>query len=50
MGHPILFSEKVPTLGTVGDIGLYDLTHYAIGMWAQVSLMVSPHVYFTSAS
>ena len=48
MGRPILFSEKVPTLGTVGDIGLYDLTQYAIGMRAQVSLMISPHVYFTT--
>ena len=48
MGRPILFSEKVPTLGTVGDIGLFDLSQYAIGMRAQVSLMISPHVYFTT--
>ena len=48
MGRPIFFSEKVPTLDTVGDIGLYDLTQYAIGMRAQTSLMISPHVYFTS--
>ena len=30
-GMPILFTEKVPTLGTAADIGLYDLSYYLIG-------------------
>ncbi|HUG82555.1 MAG TPA: phage major capsid protein, partial [Bryobacterales bacterium] len=47
-GRPLLFSEKVPTLGTVGDLGLYDLTQYAIGLRAEVALMISPHAYFVS--
>ncbi len=31
LGMPLLFTEKVPTLGTAGDIGLYDLNYYLIG-------------------
>ena len=31
MGIPILFTEKVPVLGTKGDIGLYDFSYYLIG-------------------
>lgn len=30
-GMPLIFTEKVPTLGTTGDIGLYDLSYYLIG-------------------
>ena len=30
-GMPLLFTEKVPTLGTSADIGLYDLSYYLIG-------------------
>ena len=29
-GMPILFTEKVPVLGTTGDLGLYDLRYYYI--------------------
>ena len=47
-GRPLFFSEKVPTLGTKGDIGLYDLTQYAVGIRAEIALMISPHVYFSS--
>jgi predicted phage gp36 major capsid-like protein len=31
LGIPIIFSEKVPALGSKGDIGLYDFGHYYIG-------------------
>jgi HK97 family phage major capsid protein len=31
LGLPIEFTEKVPTLGSVGDIGLYDFRHYYLG-------------------
>jgi len=30
-GIPLYFSEHVPTLGSVGDIGLYDFDQYLIG-------------------
>ena len=47
-GRPILFTEKLPKLGDAGDILLVDPKQYAIGMRVGVSLMISPHVYFTS--
>ena len=47
-GRPIFFTEKLPTLGTVGDILLVDPKQYAIGMRVGVSLLISPHVYFTT--
>lgn len=31
LGRPIIFSDKVPGLGTQGDIGLYDFGYYLIG-------------------
>lgn len=31
MGYPIVWTEKVPALGTKGDIGLYDFDYYLIG-------------------
>ena len=30
MGYPIFFTDKVPTLGNKGDLGLYDLSEYII--------------------
>ncbi|HUW09526.1 MAG TPA: phage major capsid protein [Anaerolineae bacterium] len=31
LGYPIIFTERVPNLGTKGDIGLYDFGYYLIG-------------------
>jgi HK97 family phage major capsid protein len=31
MGYPVIWSEKPPTLGVQGDIGLYDFSYYVIG-------------------
>jgi HK97 family phage major capsid protein len=31
MGRPIYFSDKLPAVGTLGDIGLYDFSYYMIG-------------------
>ena len=31
MGYPIFFTDKVPALGTKGDLGLYDFSKYVIG-------------------
>ena len=33
--RPVLFTEKVPALGTKADIGLYDFSKYAIGIRSQ---------------
>jgi len=46
--RPILFSEKVPTVGTRGDIGLYDFSQYLVGLRADVTLDKSAHVGFVS--
>lgn len=31
LGLPIIFTDRVPILGTEGDIGLYDMSYYLIG-------------------
>jgi HK97 family phage major capsid protein len=31
LGMPIIFTEKLPVLGSRGDIGLYDFGHYYVG-------------------
>jgi len=46
--RPVIFSEKVPTLGTKGDIGLYDFSQYVIGMRADMTLAKSQHAGFQS--
>jgi HK97 family phage major capsid protein len=46
--RPVLFTEKVPALGTVGDIGLYDFTQYVVGVRADFSLAKSMHLGFAS--
>ena len=43
----MIFTEKVPVLGTVGDIMLCDFSQYSIGLRAEVSLDRSQHVGFT---
>lgn len=42
--RPVLFSEKVPALGTKGDIMLCDFSQYAVGMRREVTLDKSQHV------
>lgn len=46
LGYPIIFTEKVPYLGTKGDIGLYDFKYYLIGDREQPSIDSSPHEKF----
>ncbi len=31
LGRPIIFSEKIPALGSAFDLGLYDLSQYLVG-------------------
>jgi HK97 family phage major capsid protein len=38
LGMPLLFTEKLPTLGTKGDILLADFSQYAIGLRREVTL------------
>jgi HK97 family phage major capsid protein len=44
LGKELLFTEKVPALGTLGDLLLCDLSVYTIGMRKEVSLDKSIHV------
>jgi HK97 family phage major capsid protein len=46
MGYPVLFVENAEVLGTMGDIGLYDLTKYLIGDRQMVTLDASKHYQF----
>lgn len=45
--RPVRFTEKVPTLGTKGDIGFFAFSEYAVGLRQDMSLDKSAHVGFT---
>lgn len=46
--RPVIFTEKLPALGTKGDILLADMSQYFVAMRKEVVIAVSPHVYFTT--
>ena len=46
--RPVLFTEKVPTLGSQGDIGLYDFSQYVVGLRNEMRFDTSIHVHFTT--
>jgi HK97 family phage major capsid protein len=46
LGLPIFFSEKLPALGSIGDVILADLQYYLIGERSQLEIAMSPHVAF----
>jgi HK97 family phage major capsid protein len=46
LGYPIIFSEKVPALGSKGDIGLYDFSYYLVGDRQSLLFDESTHVRF----
>ncbi len=48
LGMPFMVTEKVPTLGTTGDIGLYDLSHYLIGDRSDIRVDSSIHYRFAN--
>lgn len=48
MGLPVIFTEKMETLGTSGDIMLADLSHYLIGDRQAITLSSSPHENFST--
>jgi HK97 family phage major capsid protein len=46
MTRPVVFTEKMKTLGNRADIALCDFTHYAVGLRRDASLDRSQHVGF----
>jgi HK97 family phage major capsid protein len=46
LGRPVIFTEKVPALGTTGDINFVDLSYYLIGDRQQVEVAASEHFAF----
>jgi HK97 family phage major capsid protein len=44
--RPVLFTEKVPALGTEGDISLLDLSTYVVGLRSGMRFETSIHVAF----
>jgi len=42
--RPVFFTEKLPVLGTVGDVVLADLSQYVVGLRREVTLDKSIHV------
>ncbi len=48
LGMPFAVTEKVPTLASAGDIGLYDLSYYLIGDRKDLRVDSSTHVRFTT--
>lgn len=46
MGRPIFFTEKVPKLGSVGDISFVDLSYYLVGDRQAVAVSASEHFAF----
>lgn len=45
-GRPLFFTEKLPVLGTAGDVMLVDPSHYVIGQRLDVQIDISPHYLF----
>jgi HK97 family phage major capsid protein len=45
-GHPVFITEKLPKVGTTGDILLIDAGLYLVGKRQEIEIQVSPHVYF----
>lgn len=45
-GIPVLVSEKLPALGTKGDVMLCDFSQYLLGDRQEITIDVSPHVNF----
>lgn len=46
-GWPIIWSEKLPALGTPGDILLADFSYYSIADLGGIEVQASPHMKFT---
>ncbi len=49
-GRPLIVTEKLPTLGTVGDLLLFDPSYYIIGDRMDLTITSSEHVAFATDS
>ena len=47
--RPLIISEKLPAVGTEGDLMLVDLSGYCVGLRAEMALDTSAHVGFQRA-
>jgi HK97 family phage major capsid protein len=47
-GRPVYFTEKVPALGTTGDINFVDPSFYLIGDRQAITASASPHFAFST--
>jgi len=48
LGRPLILTEKVPTLSSAGDIGLYDFGFYLVGDRQDLALESSEHSRFAN--
>ena len=48
LGRPLYVTEKVPNVGTKGDLSLIDFSHYLIGDRQTIQASSSPHYKFAS--
>ncbi|TDC47646.1 phage major capsid protein [Actinomadura sp. KC345] len=46
LGRPVIFTEKVPSLGSTGDLSLVDFSYYLVGDRQAMSIETSPHYKF----
>lgn len=46
LGRPVIFTEKMPTLGDSGDIALVDFSYYLVGDRQTLQADTSPHYRF----
>lgn len=46
LGRPVIFTEKVPSLGSAGDLSLVDFSYYLLGDRQAMSMETSPHYQF----
>lgn len=46
LGRPVIITEKVPTLGTRGDISFVDMSYYLVGDRQAMSAASSEHIKF----
>jgi HK97 family phage major capsid protein len=46
LGRPVIVSEKVPNLGSTGDVAFVDFGYYLIGDRQQMTAASSPHIKF----
>ena len=46
--RPVIFTEKLPSVGNKGDIILADFSQYIVGLRSEMRIDLSQHVYFST--